>query len=614
MKNKNLLFSLGVLAFAIGCFWSSFTSATSFKLDIEKFRSATEDVKNIVPVHFADNGNDFGGFLYLSDWDSIVYDDDWETVEVPDEDTWDIYYITLNSSETPVLECKRQIRWFYYNAERGERLWPLDKETWKDIQTDLSTEGWIYTICRKAWYQSALAECENITPQCPAEDPDCDDPVQDNESCVADVEERYPRNDGYYGQVKHVYKGQTFGLVIWTEYTDKTQHGEVWYNILKAENGIDVELGETFIRHRWIFPLGFVYDYNGWLWFAGCQIKPDVENKDNALKLLLQNRNEEDRNIIFGPNGKGGLKVNDNTFKNLVDCENIWTAADSLLKLIIEWLIGMNRESDLWYIWTQDDTKMQYFSSSDINNATLLNYVKQRSEILCRWKWDKVDANDSVVCLTTASSSDDVNADAYTGKTLIVKGRNVIVNPGSNSSDESYYDMFINGGDLLINEIGYPEYVFTKQWFIAKNGDNSDVSVSDFKEELRKFENGTYTWKKEDWTTVDWAWAGSFIRWNFVVDGRVKGKTNAKLNNKYFIYWKFTTKDSFNDLENTFAWRCRNGYVINKAWKIQDNQWRFCPPSVLKREGGEATYEWYNPYEWASLVVIDQNYNSPLYW
>jgi hypothetical protein len=47
---------------------------------------------------------------------------------------------------------------------------------------------------------------------------------------------------------------------------------------------------------------------------------------------------------------------------------------------------------------------MQYFSSSDINSATLLNYAKQRSEILCRGKWKKdlvgLDStSDDVVCL-----------------------------------------------------------------------------------------------------------------------------------------------------------------------------------------------------------------------
>jgi hypothetical protein len=47
---------------------------------------------------------------------------------------------------------------------------------------------------------------------------------------------------------------------------------------------------------------------------------------------------------------------------------------------------------------------MQYFSSSDINSATLLNYAKQRSEILCRGKWKTnitslSSVSDDVVCL-----------------------------------------------------------------------------------------------------------------------------------------------------------------------------------------------------------------------
>jgi hypothetical protein len=40
-----------------------------------------------------------------------------------------------------------------------------------------------------------------------------------------------------------------------------------------------------------------------------------------------------------------------------------------------------------------------------------------------------------------------VNADddKYKGKTLIVKGKNVIVSPGTNADSPLYYDMFING-------------------------------------------------------------------------------------------------------------------------------------------------------------------------
>jgi len=615
MKNKNLLFRLGVIVFAIGCFWLSFTSATSFKLDTEKFMSATNSVNNIVPVHFVDNWNDFGGFLYLSDWDMIVQECPEDDPDYPDcngetseDTTWEVYDVYLGD-ETPAFECKRRVKWFYYNAERWERLRPIDEETWKNIQTGLTTEWWIYTVCRKAWYKEALEECE-----CNPEDDENCNPEQYNEICVAEKDALFPRSKWYFGQLKHTYKNQDFGLIIWTEYNNTNSS---WYNVSKDENG--VKLSETFIRHLDRFPLGFIYDYNGWLWFAWCQInggQDHQENKSETLGYLLDERNkgEAERKTIFVDNWKGWLSYKGNKGSSAVDCEKIWIAADSLLKLMIEWLIGMNRESDLWFIWNQYNSKMQYFSSSDINNATLLNYVKQRSEILCRGKWNKTDEN--LVCLNTdGGNSGDIDADAeaYKNKTLIVKGRNVIVKPATTANEQWNYDIFISNWDLVIDERDAEKFVFTTEWFISSLEQNI-YGEGGYIKTLEWYYGGGENYK---WNPYHLAGVWSFIRWNFIVDWHVKTNTsNNKLNNKYFIYWKFTTKDSMDDLEEIFAWRCKNWYVVNKAWIIQNSQGKYCPPSVTKINviTQEKEYEWYNPYEWASLVVIDQSYDSPLYW
>lgn len=644
MKNKKLLFRLGVMVFAIGCFWLSFTSATSFQIKIERLNAYWKSMTNsIVPVHFADNWNDFWGFLYFSNstlnlekdecpdgdysWDP--YDDSCigETL-VPEDDedqSSEIYYIQSDDGEDK-YECKTWVKWFYYNAERGERLRPLDTETWASIERGywLTTEGGFYTQCRAAWYQEAYADCEDKSKlECPPDDPDCK--VKDSKACTDEVDARYPNNDWYFGQLKQVYSWQDFGLIFGTNYG---KHW-AWYDIWNNGN---VELTTTFIRFDKKYPLGFIYDYNGWLWFAWCEIKgaqnPSSDNKVETLAYLLGNRNNVEN--LFEPNWNGGIRYIGNRGSNAVDCEKIWTASDSLIKLIIEWLIGMNRESDLWVIWNQSDTKMQYFSSSDINSATLLNYVKQRSEILCRWKWltnpdlenlssiENSFKDSSVVCLKFPTK-ESVNSTISwwtknQWKTLIVKNADVIVEPFETEDDLYYYDMFINGWDLIINEDENTtkKFVFTTEWFISSLGQNIN-GENGYIKTLEWYYNGDESYK---WDPYQLAGVGSFIRWNFVVDWHVKGtaESNSKLKNKYFIYWKFTTRDEFKDLEETFAWRCSNGFVINKAWKIQESQWKYCPPSIYTVVNGEKVYEWHNPYEWASLVVIDQNYDSPLYW
>ncbi len=667
MKNKKLLFSLGALVFAIGCFWSSFTSATSFQLKIEKLNALwVKMAQSIVPIHFADNWNDFWGFIYFSNGGNIAEKDDcngeWgdksgdrydgtcagseepildekdycpygdksgdrydgtcagseEPIldEEEDDASGEIYEVKI-SDEEAIYECKTRVKWFYYNAERWERLWPLDEETWASIEAWywLTTNGGLYTHCRKAWYQDKYQECEQLASQCDPEDPECEN--QDAEACTRQVDIDYPNNDWYFGQIKHEYKGQNFGLVIWTNYVRQNP----WFGIWENDGEL---LGTTFIRFENIVPLWFVYDYNGWLWFAWCEIKST--DKKRTIKYLLDERkngvwNLFEKNFI-GWVFNGWIKYKGEGWSSAVDCENIWTAGDSLIKLIIEWLIGMNRESDLWVIWNQSDVKMQYFSSSDINSATLLNYVKERSAILCRWKWlhnpSDINAisnkflNSDIVCLSFSSKntiSNDISEwTKENWKTLIVKNADVVVDPSGTADDSKNYDIFIEWWDLIINEDAEThKFVFTTQWFIAQG-----KYINDFIDELKAIyedENSTESYK---W---DFSGVWSYIRGNFVVDGHVKGATpNGKLNNKYFIHWKFTTRDSFKDLEETFVWRCSDGYVVNKAWSILDSQWRFCPISVTKKENWETVYEWYNPYEWAALVVIDQNYDSPLYW
>ena len=84
----------------------------------------------------------------------------------------------------------------------------------------------------------------------------------------------------------------------------------------------------------------------------------------------------------------------------------------------------------------------------------------------------------------------------------------------------------------------------------------------------------------------------SVLKWNFIVNWIVREIGDGKLKNKYFIYWKFTTKDSFSALEKTFGWRCFNWEDIN---------WKPC------------LQFWSNLYSNAALSIIDQNYDSPLF-
>jgi len=682
-----MLFRMGLLAWVIWFFWLSITSAMSLTINLQGITSLWNQItKKIVPIHFVDNWNDFGWFLYVSDWFAPVetfvveseeeqkklhankwdfcirtdeenktyvklvdYDengipsmDDWREVI---DDEWDseeeqigeMFEVRLwevdpddpvKGKKNHIRECGTHVKWFYYNAERWDRLWPLDSEMVKYFSgTGALTgfEGWIYTLCRPWGYSEAIEACKDKYGN--ASDVDCESPEiesvcldpesdaykdcplacrgnnyewdnkQELKACIENADKNYAQ-DGYYGMVTREMlpdpagEKETFTLVIGTKYDDNEDIGG-WMPIHS-----DLELVPNFLLLDNKYPIWFVYDYNGWIWFVWCQIEDTKKSKKEVLQgLVWQQANLKG---IFKVDAEGVVTLDGDEQRDYVNCKDIWMLGDSLIKLLVEWLVWMNRQTEnLWIILNQTDKKMQYFSASDINNSTLLNYTRQRAETLCRGKFQSSSLSDilkpfeksSVICLSGDLSAEQSLLIKNTNKTLILQW-NMTIKPFTwgEATWSGYYDVFIYSWDLNIDESGADKFVFTKQWFIAEG-----VNLTGFMDEIKLAEinnNWEYTGNLSSFA--------SFIRWNFIVNGKVKSTSaDGKLHNKYFIHWKFTSRDSTEALKNMFVWRCTNGYVLKNSWVKDVSQWLYCPSSV---------------YQSASLVVIDQNYQSPLYW
>lgn len=556
------------MAFAISCLGFSFTSATMFHLNVKKMTALnTEEVKkNIIPIHFADNWNDFGGFLYFSNglWDFTG------TNKIED-----FTYVVNVSPDGMEYKCARQVKWFYYNAERGERLWPIDKETWSGVDSikTLDTKGGIFTRCESEWFLKALNDCRDAAKNGGENYDECEKLARkwhewDSYWYYWMVEQTYPKDSD-----------QNFSLVAWVDYNTSTNFVTI------ADN---TKLVPTFIRFDNKYPAGFIYDPNWWVGLVWCKVKSEYL-ADDSIKTILNHVTAPDYlDKIFKINGTE-LEYSLEDVK--VDCSD--TVRDPLLGIVIEWIVWLGERggiSNLNIVWNEMDTKMQYFSTANINEWTLINYAKKKAEIMCRWKWDNYSSSDSVICKTKDGG---VSAD---GKTYIIKWHDVSISPinGSNPMSANYYDVFVMDGNLIINESNTTDkYVFTTQGFI------SDMTPATFSGKVAGSTN--YAWKE--------AAVASFIKWNFIVSGKIKGSSDIdrakwwdwdKLQNKYFIYWKITTTDDFGSLLDTFQWRCLN-------WIATD--WTYCPRSFKENW----KYVWLNPYEAASLVVIDQNYPSNLF-
>jgi hypothetical protein len=87
-------------------------------------------------LHFIYHGNQFGWTIFFRD--------------------------TVDISETLVLNwitksCTKQIRWYYYNPARGQRLWPLDQDSltllrsYNASYTNLSIQWWLF-LCGGTTY------------------------------------------------------------------------------------------------------------------------------------------------------------------------------------------------------------------------------------------------------------------------------------------------------------------------------------------------------------------------------------------------------------------------------------------------------------------------------
>lgn len=541
MKNKKNFVKLWLFSFVAWAFGISLSSAVSLKLDFWEsgYKSNFLYTSHISPIHFADNGNDFWGFFYFSNEN---YTDESDFMEI-DNANWE------------VKECQLRVKWFYYDSQRWERLWPLDEST-KDAfsMSDLEMTGGLYTTCFKEWYNDIAEICKWDT------NPD---------KCIEEKKKEYVDDLWYYGYISHEYKGQTFGLMAWVRYLT----GDDWIGV--KENS---ELSPTFQRH-WTIPVWFVYDYNGWVGFVWCEVK---SNNQDTLNWLVENTSNWEWIAEFfdliDSEQKPYLELKDPLHKNNLDCKNVWTVENSLIWLLIEWLVGMSKWTNSSFEWSFSTDKMQLFSSASVNNAKLINYARKNAESLCRWKWKTSQKDiwtDSVVCLNINNATIDASDPKYKWKTLIVKWwANVSVKP--NYWPSYRYDIFVDWWNLLIYENWATSYLIDRSWFPSQMSD------------IQSFNDSVATqWSNYNWEKVSVA---SVLEGNFVINWHILWYPSTEtLSKKYFIYWKLSSLDTVDDLEKVFTWRC-NGSM----W----TDWNYCP------------HIW--NYWQAWLTVIDQDYDSPL--
>lgn len=579
---KKLILSFWVIMWIIGFTPSNAVNLTlNFNKAIEVSRADSE----IRLIHFSEFKNDFGWLFYFR-WLNDIFGTLTSEDETPsiDDTPPENYEYEISDGDNSV-NCKDQLKWFYYNAERWERLWPIDEGTKRDRGfTGLAMTWWIYANCTPNLenFQDELSRCSSDEEWVEEEN------QEKTSECIEAVKEEYLDMFSFYGWVTHEYSWQKFVLAVWVKYG-------TWLPWIEVKS----ELWKTF---QWIegegssLPFGLIYDNLWWVWFAGCKIKDDGALNQIVTDLMNNNTWIIDLfHVETGDNNSKKLVYNRNTSElDLVNCDSVLENADSALKILVEWLIWMWKDKNIEYYKAKDDKtslqKTQYFASANINNATLINYAIQRAETLCRWKWNKDDSpslDKPINCLDRTNKGVLEIQEDYRDKTIIVKNWDVEINPFSTNVNR-YYDIFIDSGNLIINETDdTPKFLIGTNGFVSSSQD-----IDTFNQIC---DDIIYHGADSDQLDSIWLALASIIKWNFIVNGSIKSKNNeTELKNKYFIYWKLTSLDDNDKLANTFAWRCI-GWITN-----EEPRW-FCPAlSIWER------------YQNAPLVIIDQNYNSPM--
>lgn len=475
-------------------------------------------------VHFNVAGNDFwGGFFWLPV----------KKLKIP------VVIKTRDKSWNIVVKrCENQVRGFYYNSQRWERLWPLDQESKVALQrfspgtydSSLVLQGGWYTSCDKDSY-------------------------------------------GIYGAIKHIYKEQEFYLNAGVAYDPSA-------NKMKSDG-----LKCNFQRLNNSYPFWYIYDDHGHIGFVGAKIKKEalwdstkVDQFHVGLNQLLNSGmcmssifNYDGQEIWYSttnpiPGFPSWKEVND--FLDI----NPWSAKTTLFNLGIKGIVGLtqdfnNEEKKYFEGNTKDSTLLV---RTDETISQVINLARKNAERLCRGKWQTTpqDLSSKVICIkggdyVTTPFMGDVRSLA--GKTVVIQNANLYLKPNQTEISEPI-TLFIDKGNL----------------FLPSSTDTGD---------LQTFDSFWYTTDCADNKCVK----ADYLKWNFIINWLLLGVGVGRMEsikNKLYIHGKFVSFNTFKQpteerlstiektlgskwnpeylsmisFDNLFTWRCNLDRGSDGTW------------------------------------------------
>ena len=424
-------------------------------------------------VHFNVWGNDFGGGFFWTEAKALA---------TPQE-------VTANDER---LLCSAQIRGFYYNSQRGERLWPLDTDSQGDLAriqssytpSQLTINWGFYTNCQKKQAGKLVPENEDG---------------------------RTNSLYGIYGRITHTYKGREYS--IYAGLLNNLQQNEL----------PTAELRCNFQRIDNQYPFGYIYDKAGGIALVGAYVKSENLAQVNAFHESFIEKLSKTKCV----NDFYSLREDPNNPEKTIpktDDPILWpkdntlifgngNALETMMNLGIRGIVGLSSQV-LGQKGIEGNTKQTSLLVSTTENiSNIINIANKRAESLCRNRWGNLNPNGDVIC---AKNGGLINPQEYAGKTIIIQQ-----------------------GDLTLKNYmettNQPITILLMTW---------DIKLPNTEANQRFLGNG--------YPNKNGIIKANFLKGNFIINGLIQGDSNSnnEIQRKLIVHWKIASFNTLNTPTN----------------------------------------------------------------
>lgn len=449
-------------------------------------------------VHFNVWGNDFGGGFFWTEAKALA---------TPQE-------VSANGER---LLCSAQIRGFYYNSQRGERLWPLDTDSQGDLAriqssynpSQLTINWGFYTNCQKKQAGKVVPENEDG---------------------------RTNSLYGIYGRITHTYKGREYSIYAGL------------LNNLQQNKLPTAELRCNFQRIDNQYPFGYIYDKAGGIALVGAYVKSENLAQVNAFHESFTEKLSKTKCV----NDFYSLREDPNNPEKTIPQTNdsiLWpkddtlifgngNALETMMNLGIRGIVGLSSQvqtSDQKGI-ENNTQKTSLLVSTTENISNIINIANKRAESLCRNRWGNLTPNGDIICAKNGGS---IDPKRYAGKTIVIKEGDLTLTEYMDATSQPITILLIHG-DLKLPNLDASQ-TFLGNGYPDKNG-------------IIK---------------------ANFLKGNFIINGLIQNQ-GTEITNKLIVHGKIASFNTLQEPNDQTKVKLRNIGIdtSKKIWLSEIFTWK----------------------------------------